>query len=93
MHKKHSHENCEEIYYIISGHGLAGAGPDRVEVTAGQFHYIPAGVEHWLYNLSETDPIHVVGVYINAGSVEETGYIYHGDVTPKDIKSRTTLDD
>ncbi len=93
VHKKHSHENCEEIYYIISGHGLAGAGPDRVEVTAGQFHYIPAGVEHWLYNLSETDPIHVVGVYINAGSVEETGYVYHGDVTPKDIKSRTILDD
>ena len=28
VHKKHSHTNCEEIYYIISGHGLAGAGVD-----------------------------------------------------------------
>ena len=25
VHKKHRHDNCEEIYYIISGHGLAGA--------------------------------------------------------------------
>ena len=30
VHKKHRHENCEEIYYIVSGHGLAGAGADRV---------------------------------------------------------------
>jgi len=89
VHKKHAHENCEEIYYIISGHGLAGAGDDRVEVTAGQFHYIPAGVEHWLYNLSDTDPIHVIGIYIGSGSVAETGYVYRGDVTPDDIAART----
>ena len=89
VHKKHAHENCEEIYYIISGHGLAGAGDDRVEVTAGQFHYIPAGVEHWLYNLSDTDPIQVIGIYIGSGSVAETGYVYRGDVTSEDIAART----
>ena len=89
VHKKHSHTNCEEIYYIISGHGLAGAGVDRVEVTAGQFHYIPAGVEHWLHNLSDTDPIHVIGVYIGSGSVAETGYVFRGDVTLDDIATRT----
>lgn len=90
VHKKHAHKNCEEIYYIISGLGLAGAGEDRVEVTAGHFHYIPAGVEHWLYNLSETDPIHVIGIYIGSGSVAETGYVYRGDVTPEDIAMRTS---
>ncbi|MAI11200.1 MAG: hypothetical protein CBD27_02425 [Rhodospirillaceae bacterium TMED167] len=90
VHKKHAHTNCEEIYYIISGHGLAGAGDDRVEVTAGQFHYIPAGVEHWLHNLSNTDPIHVIGVYIGSGSVAETGYVYRGDVTADDIAARTS---
>ena len=90
VHKKHSHENCEEIYYLISGHGLAGAGNDRVEVTAGQFHYIPRGVEHWLYNLSNTEPIHVIGIYIGSGSVAETGYVYRGDVTPEDVMARST---
>ncbi|MGI9378814.1 MAG: cupin domain-containing protein [Methyloligellaceae bacterium] len=89
VHKKHRHDNCEEIYYIISGHGLAGAGEDRVEVRGGHFHYIPRGVEHWLHNLSPTVPIEVVGIYIGAGSVEDTGYVYMGDVTEDDIRART----
>ena len=41
IHKKHCHANSDEIYYIISGHGLAGAGSDRVEVHGGHFHFIP----------------------------------------------------
>ena len=90
VHKKHCHKNCDEIYFIISGHGLAGAGPDRVEVRGGHFHYIPKGVEHWLYNLSRTDPIEVVGVYCGAGSVAETGYAYMGDVTKHDLNQRTS---
>ena len=89
VHKKHRHDNCEEIYYIISGHGLAGAGDDRVEVRGGHFHYIPPGVEHWLYNLSDTEPIEAVGLYIGSGSVEDTGYVYMGDVTEEDLKART----
>ena len=89
VHKKHSHSECEEIYYLISGYGLAGAGADRVEVKAGHFHYIPAGVEHWLYNLSKTEPIHVIGVYIGSGSVPDTGYLYHGEVTLEDVASET----
>jgi len=90
IHKKHCHKNCDEIYYIISGHGLAGAGPDRVEVRGGHFHFIPKGVEHWLYNLSKTDPIEVVGIYCNAGSVAETGYAYMGDVSKNDLSQRTS---
>lgn len=86
VHAKHEHENCEEIYFVISGHGLAGAGPDRVEVHGGQFHYIPSGVEHWLHNLSDTDPIEVVGIYVGAGSVAETGYVFRGNVTDEDLQ-------
>jgi mannose-6-phosphate isomerase-like protein (cupin superfamily) len=89
VHKKHIHENCDEIYYIISGHGLAGAGADRVEVHAGQFHFIRKGVEHWLHNLSQTEPIEVVGIYCGSGSVAETGYIYKGEVTANDLTQRT----
>ena len=87
VHAKHRHENCEEIYYVISGHGLAGAGPDRIEVHGGQFHFIPSGVEHWLHNLSDTDPIEVVGIYAGAGSVKDTGYVFMGNVTEEDIKA------
>ncbi len=86
VHAKHRHENCDEIYFVISGHGLAGAGPDRVEVHGGQFHFIPSGVEHWLHNLSASDSIEGVGIYVGAGSVDETGYVFMGNVTDEDLK-------
>ena len=79
------HTNCEEIYYIVSGRGIAGAGGEKTEIEAGHFHYIPKGVEHWLYNISDSEPIHAVGLYIGSGSVEETGYVYLGDVTEEDL--------
>ena len=85
VHKKHRHENCEELYYVIRGHGLAGAGPDRAEVRGGHVHYIPKGVEHFMHNLSKTEPLEVIGVYVGAGSVEETGYVYTGEVTAADL--------
>jgi quercetin dioxygenase-like cupin family protein len=87
VHKKHRHDNCEEIYYVISGHGVAGAGGDRMAVRGGHFHYIPKGVEHWLANASGSEAIEVVGLYIGAGSVAETGYVYLGDVTPADLRT------
>ncbi len=86
IHNKHRHDNCEEIYYVISGSGIAGAGEDRVVVRAGHFHYIPRGVEHWLHNLSKDEPIEVVGIYIGAGSVAATGYVYMGEVTEQDLE-------
>jgi mannose-6-phosphate isomerase-like protein (cupin superfamily) len=89
VHKKHRHENCDEIYYVIRGHGLAGAGLDRAEVRGGHVHYIPRGVEHFLHNLSPAEPLEVIGIYAGAGSVEETGYVFTGDVTAADLKART----
>ena len=89
VHKKHRHENCEELYYVIRGHGLAGAGTDRAEVRGGHVHYIPKGVEHFMYNLSKTEPLEVIGIYIGAGSVPETGYVYTGDVTDADLRTRS----
>jgi mannose-6-phosphate isomerase-like protein (cupin superfamily) len=91
VHKKHRHDNCEEIYYIISGHGLVGAGDDVAEVRGGHFHFVPKGMMHWAYNLSKTEPLEAIGLYINAGSVEETGYVYMGDVTEADIKAKRTM--
>ena len=86
MHKKHKHENCEEIYYIISGGGIAGAGGATEEIGAGHFHYVPADTEHWLANESADEPIVVIGWYLGAGNVAATGYVYMGDVTEADLQ-------
>jgi mannose-6-phosphate isomerase-like protein (cupin superfamily) len=58
-------------------------------VRGGHVHYIPKGVEHFMYNLSKTEPLEAIGIYIGAGSVDETGYAYTGDVTEADIRTRT----
>lgn len=85
VHRKHRHDHCEEIYYVIGGTGTAGAGDRRSAVHGGHFHYIPAGVEHWLVN-RDAEPVEVVGIYVGAGSVAETGYVYTGDVTEDDLR-------
>ena len=85
VHRKHRHDACEEIYFVIAGEGIAGAGRDRVRVHGGQFHYIPRATEHWLHNVGETDPVEVVGVYIGAAGVDATGYVYMGDVAAADL--------
>jgi mannose-6-phosphate isomerase-like protein (cupin superfamily) len=79
-HHKHRLDNCEELYYVISGHGAVGAGPDRSEVRAGHVHFIPKGVERFMSNLSKTEPLEVIGVYTGAGSVDEAGYVHTSHV-------------
>ncbi len=69
---------------MIRGHGASGAGTKEHEMKAGSSHFIPKGVTHWLRNLSETEPIEVVGVYLNAGNLKESGYVFEGEVTEKD---------
>ena len=87
-HHKHRLENCEELYYVISGQGVVGAGEDRARVRAGHVHHIAKGVERFICNASKTEPLEVIGVYTGAGGVEETGYVYTGQVTDADLTIR-----
>ena len=87
--QKHRLEKCEELYYVIRGRGVVGAGADRAEVRGGHVHYIGKGVDRFMHNASRTEPLEVIGVYTGAGSVEEAGYVYTGDVTDADIRTTT----
>jgi len=89
VHMKHRHDNCEEICYILKGHGLAGIGADRGELATGDVHYIPAGCEHWLANLSDSVDLAAPGWYIGVGGLDESGFNYMGQVTEEDLKQRT----
>ncbi len=84
-HMKHSHSNSDELFYMIRGHGASGAGEKEYEMKAGSSHFIPRGVTHWLRNLSETEPIEVVGVYLQAGNLMGSGYMFEGEITEKDM--------
>ncbi|MFQ5830113.1 MAG: hypothetical protein ACE5JD_13300 [Candidatus Methylomirabilia bacterium] len=41
---------------------------------------------HWTRNLSPTEELELVGTYTEVGSLEDSGYVYDGEVTEKDRK-------
>lgn len=56
--KAHMHEDHETAIYVLSGRSAMWHGPnleEHMEVTAGDFLYIPAGMPHLPYNPSETE--------------------------------------
>ena len=57
--KPHLHEEHETAIYMLSGVTRMKYGEgfaDELEVKAGEFLYIPAGMPHLPYNPSETEP-------------------------------------
>ncbi|MFQ6111785.1 MAG: cupin domain-containing protein [Nitrospinota bacterium] len=83
-HKKHRHLHADEIYYIIRGRAAGGVGEREHEIGPGSCVFIPKGVTHWTRNLSPKETLEAVGIYTEVGSLEDSGYIYDGEVTEKD---------
>ncbi len=83
-HKKHRHLRADEIYYIVRGRVAGGVGDKEYELGAGSCVFIPKGVTHWTRNLSPTEDMEAVGIYTEVGSLEDSGYVYDGEVTEKD---------
>ena len=85
VHHKHRFDNCEVLYYVVSGDGIASAGGKTSLVRSGHAHFIPKGVEHFIVNTSKTDTLEIVGVYTGAGSIEDGGYVYTGKVSDAEL--------
>ena len=77
-HQKHRLDKAEELYYVISGKGVAGAGEDRAEIRAGHVGFVPKGVERYVVNTGN-EPLEIIGVYTGAGNLEEAGYVSTGE--------------
>lgn len=61
--KAHLHQDHETAIYVLSGKAGMWHGEQLehlIEVEAGQFLYIPAGVPHLTYNASSTEPCSAV---------------------------------
>lgn len=55
----HRHREIEEIYYILSGHGVMTVAEETREVGPGDAIYIPVGKRHTLKNTGD-DPIKLI---------------------------------
>ncbi len=57
----HSHDDLEEIYYIIKGNGKMIIGEDEFEASPGDAFYVSFGLFHSTVNTSNT-PMEIVWV-------------------------------
>jgi quercetin dioxygenase-like cupin family protein len=80
-HERHFHPAADEVLFVLRGRGAAGTDSDEREIRPGEAQFIPAGATHWLRNLDTEAELEIVGCYSPAGSLEEAGYEYVGDIT------------
>ena len=85
VHHKHRFDRAEVLYYVVQGNGIAGADATRSSIRGGHVHFIPRGVEHFIANTSKTDTLEIIGVYTGAGSIEDAGYVFTGQVNAADL--------
>jgi mannose-6-phosphate isomerase-like protein (cupin superfamily) len=65
----HSHDDMEEVYFIISGRGKMVVGNDEFPIQTGDALYVPFGEFHTTYNTG-IEPLKVLWV---TGRVEKKG--------------------
>ena len=84
-HAKHLHHRSDEVAIYLAGNGVGGQGGSRAEVSAGHCRLMPKGSIHFFYNETENMDALVIGFYVNATNVADTGYKFCGMVTPEDL--------
>lgn len=85
-HARHVHHHCDEFVAYVTGHGVVGGGEGRARVESGHRRRIPRGSQHFFKNQSEQEAALVIGFYVGARSVEDSGYEHRGSVEPKDVE-------
>ena len=73
-HEKHLHRKADELVYIISGKGRHGLGEEEWDIGPGDAYLNPKDIVHWSFGTDPNDPLVLVGVYVGAGTLEDTGY-------------------
>ena len=53
--ESHAHKVQEQIYHVLEGEGLMELDSERRVVRAGDFIFIPPGVQHAIHNTGRTD--------------------------------------
>ena len=72
LHKKHHHQDCEEIMFILSGRGVGGVEDYETIQQAGDTIFVPRGATHWFYNPFD-EPLEMMWLYTKP-SLRDAGY-------------------
>ena len=68
-------DNCEQVYYVAAGSGVAGSAENRSNLREGHFVFVPKGTPHWLRNEDSATTLEIFNVLTGAGSLEEAGFV------------------
>jgi quercetin dioxygenase-like cupin family protein len=71
-HKKHIHQDAEEVIHILSGRGISGLCETEVAMAQGDTMFVPRGAVHWFYNPFD-EPVEMIFVYTRP-SLKSAGY-------------------
>jgi mannose-6-phosphate isomerase-like protein (cupin superfamily) len=85
-HAKHLHAKCDEIAVYLKGHGIVGQSDQRTQVGPGHCRRMPAGSPHFFHNETTDQDGLVIGFYMGAKSVPDTGYQFCGNVSKADLE-------
>jgi mannose-6-phosphate isomerase-like protein (cupin superfamily) len=66
----HSHEDHEEVYYVIQGRGKMVVGDSEYEIKTGDALYVPFGLFHTTYN---TGILPLQLLWVTAKDIEKGG--------------------
>lgn len=78
-HEFHTHPNVEEIFFVLSGHGLAVSGDETFEIDPGDTVFVPKGEKHYFRNLLEKEPLVALSAYFGAPNIDKAGYVRLGE--------------
>ena len=56
----HIHEQGDELFYVVSGKGMATLGDNTEEIGHGDVIFVPKGAVHVIQNLNYDEPLKVV---------------------------------
>jgi mannose-6-phosphate isomerase-like protein (cupin superfamily) len=84
-HAKHLHSRCDEIAVYVKGHGIVGQSDQRTQVGPGHCRLMPAGSPHFFHNETKDQDGLVIGFYMGAKDVPDTGYQFCGHVAKTDL--------
>jgi len=54
-HELHRYPNADEVFFVLSGHGLVRSGDEMFEIKVGDTVFVPAGDIHYFRNTDEKE--------------------------------------
>lgn len=88
----HTHDELDELMYVIEGTASVLMGDDVVEVPAGSWHLRPRGIVHVVWNNSGDENLRLIDMYFNQNFEDYLEEVYH-DIIPYVIQNNLSFED